>query len=101
MSAPDVSEGGLRLLSLAEVLCGYAANGVTNADLALAVKTSAPNVTRGMAVLIAKGWARKDDSTGRFFPTSAFTRMCFRVTDDFDRLQRRVEDLRRSMTTGH
>lgn len=87
-----------RALQLAEVLCGYAANGASNGDLANALKTSPPNVTRTMAELIAQGWARKSEDTGRFYPTTHFTRMCFRVTDDFDRLTARTEDLRRSMT---
>lgn len=98
MSAQDVSEGGLRLLSLLEALCGYAANGATNSDLAQAVKTSPPNVTRSMSVLIAKGWARKSEDTGRFYPTSQFTRLSFRVLDDFERLESRISDTKRSMT---
>lgn len=98
MSAVEVSESGRRLLRLARALCGYAANGATNADLARAVQTSAPNVTRTMAVLIAEGWARKDEGSGRFYPTSIFTRMTFAVTDDLNKLQSSVDDLRRSMT---
>jgi DNA-binding IclR family transcriptional regulator len=98
MSATNVSESGLRLLSLAELLCGYAARGATNGDLAEALKTSRPNVTRDMAVLIVKGWARKSEDTGRFYPTTAFTRMLFRATDDVSRMQTQVDDLRRSMT---
>lgn len=98
MSTTDVSEGGLRLLHLLEALCGYAANGATNSDLAHAVKTSPPNVTRSMAVLIAKGWARKSEDTGRFYPTSQFTRLSFRVLDDFERLESRISDTKRSMT---
>ncbi|WP_422097015.1 hypothetical protein [Variovorax sp.] len=98
MSTTNVSEAGLRLLALAEILSGYAATGATNGDLAEALKTSRPNVTRDMAVLIARGWARKSEETGRFYPATAFTRMCFRTTDDLNRMQTHVEDLRRSMT---
>jgi DNA-binding IclR family transcriptional regulator len=98
MSTGDVSGSGLRLLNLLEALCGYAANGATNTDLAHAVKTSAPNVTRGMAVLIAKGWARKSEDSGRFYPTTQYTRQCFRVLDDFERLENRISDTKRSMT---
>lgn len=98
MSAPDVSESGRRLLRLARVLCGYAASGATNLDLARAVQTSPTNVTRAMAVLIAEGWGRKDEGTGRFYPTPMFTRMAFAVTDDLNKLQSSVDDLRRSMT---
>ena len=65
----------LRTLDVLEALCGYAATGATNGELAEAVKTSAPNITRAMAQLIEKGWARKDEQTGRFFPRPDFTRL--------------------------
>ena len=51
-----------------------------------------------MALLIAKGWARKSEDTGRFYPQPAFTRLIFRVTADLDRLQTRLDDQRRALT---
>ena len=90
----------LRTLDVLEALCGYAATGATNGELAKAASTTAPNITRAMALLIAKGWARKSEDTGRFYPTPQFTRMCFRVLADFDRLQQRIDDQRHSMTVG-
>lgn len=89
-----------RVLDVLEVLCGFAATGAANQDLAEAVKTSPSNVTRVMAVLVAKGWARKDVETGRFYPTPAFTRLSFRVLADFDRMDQRWKDMRRNMTGG-
>lgn len=88
----------LRTLDVLEALCGFAARGASNAELAAAAKTSPPNVTRAMAQLIKKGWARKDDETGRFFPQPDFTRLAFRVMADFDALIRRHEDRRRALT---
>ena len=88
----------LRTLDVLEALCGFAATGATNSELARAARTSAPNITRDMAQLIAKGWARKSEDTGRFHPTPAFTRLTFRVTADLDRLQTRLDDQRRSFT---
>lgn len=88
----------LRVLELLEALVGYAATGATNKDLAEEARTSAPNVTRAMASLIAKGWARKDESNGRFYPTAQFTRLAFRVEADFDRAQDRLRDRRHAMT---
>ena len=100
MSAQDNErKGALLVLDLLEALSGYAANGAKNGELAELMRTSAPNVTRLMAILITKGWARKDDN-GRFYPTPAFTRLSFRVLADFERLDTRVSDLKRSMTTG-
>lgn len=88
----------MRVLDLLEALAGYAATGGTNKDLAEAARTSAPNVTRAMASLIAKGWARKDENNGRFYPTAQFTRLSYRVDADFDRMQDRLKDRRQAMT---
>ena len=88
----------LRTLDVLEALCGYAATGATNGELAKAANTTAPNITRAMALLIAKGWARKSEDTGRFYPTAQFTRLTFRVAADFDRAQAQLEDRRRSMS---
>jgi len=98
MSVEGVSEAGLRLCRLIQALSGYAASGATNSDLATELKTSRPNVTRDMSVLLAMGWARKSDDTGRFYPTPTFSALLFRMSDDFDRFQTRVADMRRTMT---
>jgi len=90
----------LRTLDVLEALCGYAATGATNGDLAEAVHTSAPNITRAMAQLIAKGWARKSEVNGRFFPAPEFTRLTFRVRADLDRAQTRLDDQARALTGG-
>jgi DNA-binding IclR family transcriptional regulator len=88
----------LRTLDVLESLCGFAATGATNGELAAAAQTSAPNITRAMALLIAKGWARKDEDNGRFYPAPAFTRLAFRVMADFDRIVQRLEDQRLNAT---
>lgn len=97
MSLQDDNKGAMLVLNLLEALTGFAANGARNTDLAELVKTSAANITRTMAVLIAKGWARKSEN-GRFYPTPAFTQLSFRVLADFDRLETRVADNKRAMT---
>jgi DNA-binding IclR family transcriptional regulator len=87
-----------RVLDLLECLTGFCATGASNGDLATAINASPPNVSRGMSVLIRKGWARKDEVTGRFFPTPAFTRLAFRVMADFDRMVQHLEDQRLNAT---
>ena len=89
-----------RTLDVLEALCGYAATGATNGELAQAANTSAPNITRAMAQLVAKGWATKDADSGRFFPSAAFTRLTFKVDADFNRAQTRLDDRRRNATGG-
>lgn len=86
------------VLRVLEALCGFAEQGATNKDLADACKTSPVAVTRATQTLIAHGWCRKGEETGRFYPTAQFTRLAFRVSDSFDQAQRRFEDRRHSMT---
>ena len=88
----------LRTLDVLEALCGYAATGASNGELAKTANTSAPNITRAVAQLIEKGWARKDEDSGRFFPQPAFTRLTFRVLADLDRAQQRLTDRHRALT---
>ena len=93
----DEKKGSLLVLDVLEALAGYAATGARNSELAELTKTTAPKITRAMALLVAKGWVRKSDN-GRFYPTAAFTRLSFRVLADFDRLETRIADSKRSMT---
>ena len=90
----------LRTLDVLEALTGYAANGASNADLANAAHTSPADISRITRLLITKGWVRKSDDNGRFYPTAQFTRLSFRVLADFERLENRIADQRRSMTQG-
>ena len=91
-------KGALLVLTVLEALCGYAARGATNGELAQTARTTPPQITRAIAVITAKGWARKSEVDGRFYPTAAFTRLAFRVGADFDSLETRIADTRRSMT---
>ena len=96
-AASDDNKGSMLVLNVLEALTGFAANGAKNGDLAALVHTSAPQITRVMALLITKGWARKAEN-GSFYPTSAFTRLSFRVMADFERLETRIADTKRAMT---
>lgn len=96
-AADDYNKGALLVLNVLEVLCGYAAHGAKNSELATELKTSASNITRILGVLIDKGWARKSDN-GRFYPTPEFTTLTFRVLTDFERMEAHTQDSKRAMT---
>lgn len=100
MSA-GVTKSAAPVLQVLEALCGFAEQGASNKDLADACKTTPVQVTRATQTLIAYGWCRKSDETGRFYPTAAFTRLTFKVLDSFDKAQRRLEDQRHSMTASY
>lgn len=94
------SKGAGLVLDVLEALCGFAATGATNTDLAQAVKTSPPQITRAIAKLVDKGWARKNPENGRFYLTPNFSRLAFAVLMDFDRAQQRLADRKQAMTAA-
>jgi DNA-binding IclR family transcriptional regulator len=49
-------------------------------------------------VLIQKGWARKDDSTGHFHPTARMAQVFGRVLADLDRAEQHLSEIRRNFT---
>lgn len=83
----------LRVLNLAEVLCGFVVLGISNKSLAALTQTTPVQVSKDIAYLIAKGWARKDDKTGHFHPTPEMTRVFQRVATDLERAQQEVTDI--------
>lgn len=100
-ATPSTTQSAQPVLTVMEALCGFAQQGASNKDLAAACKLSAVTVTRATQTLIAYGWCRKSDETGRFYPTAAFTRLTFKVLDSFNQAQQRLEDQRHSMTTSY
>jgi DNA-binding IclR family transcriptional regulator len=93
------SKGVGLVLDVLEALCGFAATGATNTDLAQAVKTSPPQITRAMAKLIDKGWVRKNAENGRFYPRPEMAQATYlRVMADFSRAENRMADLKRALT---
>ena len=48
----DEKKGSLLVLDVLEALAGYAATGAKNSELAELTKTTAPNITRAMALLV-------------------------------------------------
>ncbi len=88
----------LRAFAMLEMLSGHVVQGLTNKDLASALRCPPSAVTRTADLLIAKGWAEKDETTGRFRVTPTFTRLTFRVLDAFEREERQLNDRKRNYT---
>lgn len=97
-SKADPKGAGL-VLDVLQALCAFAATGATNKELAAIVKTSAPQITRAMAVLIERGWARKNPENGRFYPRPEMAQATYlQVLADFQRAESRAADLKQAMT---
>lgn len=96
-----ITQSAMPVLKVLDVLCGYAEQGASNKDISDASKLSVVAVTRATRTLIAYGWCRKSEETGRFYPTAQFTRLTFKVADAFDKAQTRLDDRRQSMTSSY
>ena len=88
----------LRALDMLECLTGRVVDGMSNKDLAAAMRCPPPYVTRTAAVLMGKGWVEKDPATARFRITTRFGRLTFRVMADFDRAKADLESVQRNYT---
>lgn len=85
-------------LDLIEALSGCAVNGASNGALAKGLGLTPSTVCVLMQMLIGKGWARKDDTTGLFHPTPMMGRVFGRVLADIDKAERHITDLKHNFT---
>lgn len=99
MSKHDDDRGAaIKVLEVLDALSGYAVSGVSNTALSRQLNLSASAITRAMGVLIEKGWARKDETTGHFHPTPRMGRVFGRVLADIDRAEQAVASVRHNFT---
>ena len=87
-----------RAAQMVELLVGRVIDGMSNKDLAAAMRCPPPYVTRTAAALIRAGWVEKDPVTERFRITPRFARFSFRATADFDRARNELDQLQRNYT---
>jgi DNA-binding IclR family transcriptional regulator len=90
-----------RALDMLEHLAGRVLDGMSNKDLATAMRCPPPYVTRTAEQLMRKGWVEKDEATGRFRITTRFSRLTFRVLADFDRAKQALEAAQRNYTLSN
>ena len=102
MSKHDDDRGAaIKVLEVLDALSGYAVSGVSNTALSRQLNLSASAITRAMGVLIEKGWARKDETTGHFHPTPRMGRVFGRVLADLDRAEQALATIRHNFTRTH
>ena len=92
-------KSGRRILQALKLLPGNAMNGLSNQELAQALGTSAPQVTRIMATLVAEGLATKLDS-GRYAPGVALLGMAQRHADEMNHATARVAEINQRTGKG-
>ena len=87
-----------RAAQMVQLLVGRVIDGMSNKDLAAAMRCPPPYVTRTAAALIRAGWVEKDPVTERFRMTPRFSRLSFRTTADFDRARNELDQMQRNYT---
>jgi DNA-binding IclR family transcriptional regulator len=88
----------LKVLDVLEVLSSYAASGVSNTAIAKQLDIDPSAVTRATRVLQKKGWARKDETSGHFFPTPRAGQVFGRILADFSRAESELSNLKHNFT---
>lgn len=102
MSKHDDDRGAaLKVLDVLDALSAHTVSGVSNTALSRQLNLSASAVTRATNVLIEKGWARKDETTGHFHPTPRMGRVFGRVLADLDRAEQAIAEVRHNFTRTH
>ncbi len=101
MAAEDDRGSAIKVLEVLDALSGYAVTGVSNTALSKQLNLTASAITRAMGVLIEKGWARKDETTGHFHPTPRMGRVFGRVLVDLDRAEQALATIRHNSTRTH
>ena len=101
MAAEDDRGSAIKVLEVLDALSGYAVTGVSNTTLSKQLNLTASAITRAMGVLIEKGWARKDETTGHFHPTPRMGRVFGRVLADLDRAEQALATIRHNFTRTH
>lgn len=87
-----------KVLDVLDALAGYAVRGVSNTALAQHLNLNASTITRSMEILVKKGWARKDETTGLFHPTPRMAQVFGRVLADIDRAEQQLADIKNRFT---
>ena len=101
MAAEEDRGSAIKVLEVLDALSGYAVTGVSNTALSKQLNLTASAITRAMGVLIEKGWARKDETTGHFHPTPRMGRVFGRVLADLDRAEQTLAAIRHNFTRTH
>lgn len=100
MSAADTktSDQVLRALQMVECLAAEPLRGLTNKDIAAALRVPPSYVTRTAASLIEAGWAIKDESTGRFRIGRTAARVGIKTLSALDQAEKQLAEVRRNFT---
>lgn len=98
MSRQDDRGAAEKMLDMVEALSAYPVSGVSNTTLCKQLDCSASWVSQNITTLIKKGWARKDESNGLFYPTPAMGRVFGRVMADISAAEQRLYDIKHNFS---
>ena len=100
---PDIQTGSaqvLRALRMVELLATEPMRGLTNKDLATAMRCPPSYVTRTADSLIEAGWAVKDETSGRFRIGRSAARVGITTLSALDKHEQQLAEVRRNFTVS-
>lgn len=92
------SEQVIRALRMVTCLAAEPLRGLTNKDLADALRVPPSYITRTAESLIEAGWAVKDESTGRFRIAREAARVGIKTMAALDQHEKQLAEVRRNFT---
>lgn len=93
------SDSGARVLRVMKALKGHTLYGLSNGELAKALKESPATINRCLNTLIAEGLAVKLD-TGRFAPGMALLQIAQATANELDSAQARIREINQRILAG-
>lgn len=99
---PKTSENGTsarRALRVLKALKGHALDGLSNVELARALRESPVNITRATDILVDEGWAVKLDN-GRFVQSVLFLQAAEAFARETDSASARIDELKQRVAAG-
>lgn len=99
MEKAPTNTSQVRILKIITALKGHTLTGLSNAEIADAIKDSKVNVSRTLDVMITEGFAVKHES-GRFSLSNKFASIAMSTMLELDQAKSRIDEINQRITAG-
>lgn len=99
MEKASTNTSQVRILKIISALKGHTLTGLSNSEIAAAIKDSKTNVSRALDVMITEGFAIKHDS-GRFSLSSKVASIAMLTMMEFDQAENKINEMKQRMFAG-
>lgn len=99
MEKAPTNTSQVRILKIITALKGHTLTGLSNAEIADAIKDSKVNVSRTLDVMITEGFAVKHES-GRFSLSQKVASIAMLTMMELDQAQSKIDEMKQRMFAG-